>query len=176
MAESELGRIHVITGPGKGKTTAAFGLAMRAAGHGLRVCIVQFMKTGEVTGEALSAKRLKRIELVQFGTGRFVDPKHIEEADRSAARNALEYVRKRVAAGGCEVLILDEVNVAAAFGLIKAEEVLDIIRSRGEGVEVIMTGRNAPDEFVAAADYVSSIDDKKHPFAEGLKSRKGIEW
>ena len=176
MAASELGKIHIITGRGKGKTTAAFGLAMRAAGHGLQVCIIQFMKTGETTGEAVSARRLKGIELVQFGTGRFVDPEHIDEADRAAARDALEYLRKRVSAGGCDILILDEVNVAAAFGLVRAGDVLKIIRMRGKGVEVIMTGREAPEEFIRAADYVSSIEDTKHPFTKGLKSRKGVEW
>ncbi len=176
MVDNALGKIHVITGPGKGKTTAAFGLAMRAAGHGLRVCIVQFMKTGETTGEVIAAKRLKRLEIVQFGTGRFVDPKHIVDADRAAAHDALEYVRRRISARGCDILILDEVNVAAAFGLVKAREVLEVIGKRGVGVEVIMTGRNAPEELIDAADYVSSVSEMKHPFAKGLKPRKGIEW
>lgn len=173
---NELGKIHVITGPGKGKTTAAFGLAMRASGQGLRVCIVQFMKTNETTGEAIAAKRLKNVEVAQFGTGKFVNPKRVTSADRARAREGMDYLKERVARGGCDILILDEVNVAVSFGLVKAEEVLRTLRSRGEGMEVVLTGRNAPNEFIECADYVSIIDSKRHPHSEGLKPRKGIEW
>ena len=175
-AISELGKIHVITGPGKGKTTAAFGLAMRASGHGLRVCIIQFMKTGETTGEAIAAKRLKNIEVAQFGTGKFVNPKRVTKADRARAIEAMDYLKRRVAEGGCDILILDEVNVAVSFGLVRAEEILKILRSRDEGIEVVLTGRNAPKEFIECADYVSTIDSKKHPHSEGLNPREGVEW
>jgi cob(I)alamin adenosyltransferase len=173
---NELGKIHVITGPGKGKTTAAFGLAMRASGHGLKVCIIQFMKTDETTGEAIAAKRLKNIEIAQFGTGKFVNPKRVTKADRARAREATDYLKLRVAKGGCDILVLDEVNVAVSFGLVKAKEILRILRSRGEGMEVVMTGRNAPEEFIECADYVSMIDSKKHPHSEGLGPREGVEW
>jgi len=173
---SELGKIHVITGPGKGKTTAAFGLAMRASGHGLKVCIIQFMKTDETTGEAIAAKRLTNIEVAQFGTGKFVNPKRVTSADRARAREAVDYLRERVAKGGCDILILDEVNVAVSFGLMRAEEVLKILRSRGEGMEVLLTGRDAPKEFIECADYVSVIHSRKHPHSKGLKPRKGVEW
>lgn len=172
----ELGKIHVITGPGKGKTTAAFGLAMRASGHGLRVCIIQFMKTGETTGEAIAAKRLKDIEVAQFGTGMFVDPKRVTKADRACAREAMDYLKRQVARGNCDILILDEVNVAVSFGLVRADEILKILRSVGEGIEVVLTGRNAPKEFIECADYVSIIDSKKHPHSEGLSPREGVEW
>jgi cob(I)alamin adenosyltransferase len=173
---SELGKIHVITGSGRGKTTSAFGLAMRAAGHGLRVCVIQFLKTGETTGEAIAAGRLKSIKVVQFGTGRFVNPKRVTKADRAAAKAGVEYLRKLAAAQGCDLLILDEVNVAVSLGLVSPEEILEILRLRGEGVEVVLTGRNAPREFVECADYVSTIDNGKHPHAEGLRPRKGVEW
>jgi cob(I)alamin adenosyltransferase len=173
---NELGKIHVITGPGKGKTTAAFGLAMRASGHGLRVCIIQFMKTGGTTGEAIAAKRLKNIEVVQFGTGKFVNPKRVTKADRAYARAAIAHLNRRVAGGGCDMLILDEVNVAVTFGLVKAEEILKILRSRKEGIEVVLTGRDAPKEFIECADYVSIIDSRKHPHSEGLSPREGVEW
>jgi len=149
---------------------------MRAAGHGLRVCIIQFMKTGETTGEVVAAKRLQGIEVVQFGTGRFIDPKRVSRADRAAAKEAVEYLKRKVAAKGCEVLILDEVNVAASFGLVNPAEILKILRSRREGVEVVLTGRNAPKEFIAWADYVSMIGSKKHPHTKGLMPRKGVEW
>lgn len=172
----ELGKVHVITGPGKGKTTAAFGLAMRASGHGLRVCVIQFMKTGETTGEAVAAKKLGNVEVVQFGTGKFVDPQRLAQADRAIARDAVDFLRKRISKGGCDLLILDEVNVAASLGLVGVEEILEILRSRGEGMEVVLTGRDAPEEFIESADYVSVIDGRKHPHSKGLRPRKGVEW
>lgn len=171
-----LGLMHVITGPGKGKTTAAFGLAMRASGHGLKVCIVQFLKTGQKTGEVLAARRLKGVEVEQFGTGQFVDPKNPTEEDRKCAREALDFLRKRLSKGGCDLLILDEANTAASFGLIGSSEILELLKMRGEGVEVVLTGRNAPMDFIEAADYVSIIESRKHPFGAGEGAREGVEW
>jgi cob(I)alamin adenosyltransferase len=177
MAEdSALGRIHVITGPGKGKTTAAFGMALRAAGHGFRVCIVQFLKTSETTGEVIAARDVKGIQIKQFGTGSFVDFKHITDVDRSCAGKALAFTSSLMEKGDCDMVILDEVNTAAHFGLVNPSEVAKIISARAKGVEVVLTGRNAPDEFVDMADYVSAIKVEKHPYDAGLKARKGIEW
>jgi len=177
MSGSEgLGKVHLITGAGKGKTTAAFGLAMRAAGHGLKVCVVQFLKTGETTGEVLYAKKAGGIEIAQFGTGRFVDPKHITAEDRSCARDALRQARNILTKGDCSMLVLDEVNVAVSFGLVSSEEVLSLLRSRKEGTEVVLTGRNAPIELIEYADYVSIIESGKNPFDDGHAARKGIEW
>lgn len=175
-ASNELGRVHVITGPGKGKTTAAFGLALRAAGHGLRVCIVQFMKSGEVTGELLAARKLPGIEVSQFGTGRFIGPGGPTEDDRARARDGLVFVEGVLKARGCDLLVLDEMNTAVHFGLLTAEQVLAVLGSRGEGVEVVLTGRDAPAEFVRYADYVSDVGSVKHPYEKGTKARKGIEW
>ena len=172
----ELGKVHVLTGSGKGKTTAAFGLAMRAAGHGLRVCIVQFMKTGETTGEVLSARRLDGIEVVQYGTGWFVDSKRVTDEDRERAREGLEHAKRILSDGSYQLVVLDEVNTVVSFGLLSADEVMDVLESRGRGVEVVLTGRNAPIEFIEYADYVSIIESKKHPFEDGLNAREGIEW
>jgi cob(I)alamin adenosyltransferase len=166
----------VITGPGKGKTTSAFGVAMRAAGHGLKVCIVQFLKTGGSTGEVVSSRRILEINVKQFGTGKFVDPNNLSEDDKKRAKDALEYAKSVIAKGGCGVLILDEVNVAVSFGLVDPKEVINMLRSRGEGMEVVLTGRNAPREFIEHADYVSVIESVKHPFDKGAKPRKGVEW
>lgn len=177
MSGSEgLGKVHVITGAGKGKTTAAFGLAMRAAGHGLKVCVVQFLKTGETTGEVLYARKAGGVEIAQFGTGRFVDPKHLAAEDISCAGDALRLARDILTEGDCNVLVLDEVNVAVSFGLISSEEVLSLLRSRREGIEVVLTGRNAPIEFIEYADYVSIIESRKNPFDGGHAAREGIEW
>jgi cob(I)alamin adenosyltransferase len=170
------GKVHVITGPGKGKTTAAFGLAMRVAGHGYRVCVVQFMKTGETTGESVAAKHIGSIEVVQFGSGRFVVQGKPTEADVKAARAALDAVRTRLAGGLYQMMVLDEVNVAVWMGLIKVDEVLGVLKSRPTGTEIVLTGRNAPEEFVEYADYVSVIENAKHPYSNGTGARKGVEW
>ena len=172
----QLGRVHVITGPGKGKTTAAFGLAMRAAGHGLRVCVVQFMKSGGNTGEVLASEQLKRMRVAQFGTGKFIGGNNVTEEDRRSARKAVNYALKQATGEKCDLLVLDEVNVAVFFGLITPKEIIDLLEARPDGVEVVLTGRNAPDEFVQYADYVSYIDTVKHPFEKGSSGRKGIEW
>jgi len=174
--EKSFGRVHVITGEGRGKTTAAFGLAMRAAGHGIKVCIVQMMKSGETTGEVLAAKRLGNIEVAQFGTGSFVLRDKVSSEDGEHAREALSFAKSVLEEGACSVLVLDEVNLAVSFGLISASDVLSVLKSRPEGVEVVLTGREAPREFLEYADYVSVIENKKHPFEEGLNARKGIEW
>jgi len=172
----DLGRVHVLTGPGKGKTTAAFGLALRAAGHDLRVCVVQFMKTGMTTGETIAAERIREIQIFQFGTGKFVDPKKITEDDCRCAREALECAKSLLNKGSCDMLILDEINVAAHYGLVEVSAVLAVLKARREGVEVVLSGRDAPQEFIDIADYVSYIDSRKHPFKEGQKARQGIEW
>ncbi len=174
-AARSLGLVHVITGPGKGKTTAAFGLAMRAAGHGLRVCVIQFMKTGQSTGEFSSAERLG-IRIVQFGTGRFIGKAGPTTDDRAAAAEAMAEANRLLSSGECDLLVLDEVNTAVHFGMVKAQTVLEAVRSRRQGVEVVLTGRNAPTEFIEAADYVSSIDNVKHPYEKGQNAREGIEW
>jgi len=177
MPESEeLGKIHVITGPGKGKTTAAFGLAMRAAGHGLKVCVIQFMKSGETTGELLAAWRLGGIDVWQFGTGRFVNPKSVTQEDKGMAEKALKFAEESMVKGGFAMMILDEVNVACAYHLIPTREVIEILKARRSGIEIVLTGRDAPKEFIEVADYVSVIENKKHPHEKGLGARMGIEY
>jgi cob(I)alamin adenosyltransferase len=175
-SDGSLGKVHVITGPGKGKTTAAFGLAMRAAGHGYRVCIIQFMKTGETTGELVAARDIEGIEVLQFGSGRFVEPGEPTEDDVRAAKTALAAAAERLASRSCQLLILDEVNIAVSMGVLRSSEVLSVLKARYPGTEVVLTGRNAPHEFIEYADYVSVIEDAKHPFDSGSEARKGVEW
>jgi cob(I)alamin adenosyltransferase len=105
-----LGRVHVITGPGKGKTTAAFGLALRAAGHGLKVCVIQFLKTGMTSGEVVALERIDEIQVHQFGTGKFVNPKELTEDDRKRSSDALAFARRLLTGDDCDLLILDEVT------------------------------------------------------------------
>jgi cob(I)alamin adenosyltransferase len=176
MVAKALGKVHVVTGPGKGKTTAAFGLALRAAGHGYRVCVVQFMKSGSTTGEVLGVKSIREIRVFQYGTGRFVDPKKLTEDDKRFAAEAFAKIKELLDEGECEVMILDEVNLAASFGLLVPAEVLDVLKSRKPGIEIVLTGRNAPREFMRYADYVSYVDDRKHPHKKGASARRGVEW
>lgn len=173
---SELGKVHVITGPGKGKTTAAFGMALRAAGHGYRVCIVQFLKTGATTGEVVAVRRIEGIEVRQFGSGRFIDPSNISEEDRRLAGEAMAFAREKIERRGCDMLILDEVNTALSLGLIDMVSLDTVIRARDRGVEIVLTGRDADKSVMEAADYVSFIEDVKHPLSKGMAARKGVEW
>lgn len=174
--ETAFGKVHVITGPGKGKTTAAFGMALRAAGHGFTVCVVQFLKHAETTGEVIAARNIAEISVKQFGTGKFVDFKHVTDEDRSCADRALAFAASLLENGSFDMVILDEVNTAAHFGLVSPGDVVRVVNSRAKGVEVVLTGRNAPDELFEVADYVSAVKVEKHPYDTGLKARKGIEW
>ena len=176
MNAEGLGRVHIITGPGKGKTTAAFGLAIRAAGHGLKVCIIQFMKTGDTTGEVIAANRIQGVHVVQFGTGRWVDVKNITLDDREAADAAMKRTEEVLEGRSCDLVVLDEINSALAIGLVDLKELMRVLKGRRKGIEVVLTGRNAPRELVDYADYVSVIEKVKHPFDKGTKARKGIEW
>jgi cob(I)alamin adenosyltransferase len=177
MADTDrLGMVHVITGPGKGKTSAAFGMALRAAGHGLRVFIIQFLKTAETTGEVRSIGKVEGVTVRQFGTGNFVEKGNLSEADRVCARKGMELARQVVESAGCDLLVLDEVATAVHFGLLSDQDDTELLKSRTEDIEVVLTGRYAPPELIELADYVSYVDEKKHPYERGVAARKGIEW
>lgn len=166
------GLVQVYTGEGKGKTTAAFGLAMRAAGRGLAVKVIQFLK-GRESGEVAAARRLG-IEVAQFGGPGWVDLASPSPADHERARAAFEAAREAV--GAADVLILDEANVALAAGLLQVEEVLSLLEGRPTGVEVVLTGRGAPVALVARADLVTEMLAIKHPYHQGVRAREGIEY
>lgn len=175
MEKNGLGLLHVYTGEGKGKTTAALGLALRAWGHGLRVGVIQFMKKGEDYGEILALRRMG-IEVFQFGSGKLISKGRHAQEDLDYARHALDLSRSLLRSGEFDLVILDEVNVALYFGLISIDDVLEMLRQRGPGVEVICTGRNSPEELRKEADLVTVMTVEKHPYDEGLEARKGIEY
>lgn len=174
--ERKLGLVMVNTGPGKGKTTAALGLALRAIGHQHRVKMIQFMKGDPFFGELLVRERLPELEIEQYGLDRFVDPKNPEPEQVERARAGFEAARKAVESGDYNVVILDEVNVAMAFGLVDTEAVVELLRRRPPHVEVILTGRDAPQAIVDAADYVNVVTDAKHPYQKNIPARVGIEF
>lgn len=168
------GMVHVYTGDGKGKTTAAIGLAVRAAGRGLKVVMIQFMK-GQVTyGELLPLKKLG-IEVRQFGRPDFVNPGNPDPLDVRMAQDALDFAEEVIREGEHDMVILDEINVAAAWGLVDVRRCQDIIRSRPPHVEVVLTGRYAPDEFIDLADLVTEMKEVKHYYRKGISAREGIE-
>ncbi len=170
------GLIQVYTGNGKGKTTAALGLALRALGHGYRVCMVQFMKGGVRYGEIEIAKKLDNFEVKSFGRPEFVDKNNPEEIDIKLAHEALNYASEIIKSRKCDIVILDEINVALEWKLIKLSDVLDILKSKPEDVEIILTGRYAPKEIINLADLVTEMKEIKHPYQKGVKAREGIEF
>ena len=168
--------MQVYTGEGKGKTTAALGLALRAWGHGLRVCIIQFMKKGDEYGEVEALRRLDGIELYQFGADRLIfKGEHCQE-DVDLAERGLQMAQDALGSNDYDMVILDEINVVMDFGILPAEKVLRIVRGRDPEVEVVLTGRNAPDEVLKEADLVTIMKMEKHPYESGVMARKGVEF
>ncbi len=176
MDEEQLGLLQVYTGDGKGKTTAALGLVMRAWGRGLKVCMIQFMKKGEDYGEILALRKMEGIELYQFGSDRLITKTSLLPEDIVLAHRALALAEDAMASGEYDVVILDEINVALFFGLVTPSEVLSSLRKRRKEVEVILTGRNAPPEIIEEADLVTRMVAEKHPYDKGVIARAGIEF
>lgn len=173
--KSKLGLIHVYTGTGKGKTTAALGLALRAMGHGIRVLIVQFMKTPGFYNECKAAERLDDIDIVSTARSCLIYEEEAQPEDYEAAKEALRIAEEGMQSGDYGLVIMDEINVAVKWDLVGAQEVMEAVRSRGEGVEVVLTGRYAPREFLEMADYVTEMDCIRHPYEKGTVSRSGID-
>ncbi len=168
------GYLQVYTGNGKGKTTAALGLCLRAAGAGLKVYIAQFLKQGDYS----EIKALKRfsdaIVLEQFGLGQFVKGQPTQ-AEIDAARNGLEKARQQLSSGEYDMVILEEANVAVAIGLFSVKDLMDIIRQRPDHVELVITGRGAAPEVIEKADLVTEMRAVKHYYDKGVQARIGIE-
>ena len=169
-----LGLIQIYTGGGKGKTTAALGLAMRAAGHNFKIAIIHFMKIWDY-GEVESLSKLG-IDLFRYGTTELIDPKNPSSIDLEQANKALLKAEELIEKGDYDMLILDEIAVAVDFNLISLKRVVDLLDKKSDNLEMVLTGRNCPQELIERADLVSVIDEIKHPFQKGLKPRKGIEF
>jgi len=170
------GYVQVYTGNGKGKTTAALGLSVRAAGHGLRTAIVQFMKGwidyGELNGVRMLAPY---VEIHQAGRDTFVNRNEPDPEDIRLAREGWELAKRIIAERKADIVVLDEINCAMDFGLIPVEDVLDAIRSKPAGMELILTGRGAPKAVIEAADLVTEMKEVKHYYAKGVDARVGVE-
>lgn len=171
----EHGYTQVYTGNGKGKTTAALGLALRAAGRGLKVCFFQFIKGGGPYGEHLSCEKLAPlITIIQTGRPGWVNTQDITE-DRRVAQEAFIQARQILTSEAYDLVVLDEINGAVAFGLLDENQVLELISLKPLQVELILTGRNASENVMQAADLVTEMRDIKHYYKAGVPARSGIE-
>ncbi|KKQ16688.1 MAG: ATP:corrinoid adenosyltransferase BtuR/CobO/CobP [Berkelbacteria bacterium GW2011_GWA1_36_9] len=169
--------IHIYTGEGKGKTTAALGLALRALGAQKRVAIIQFMKKGDSSEIKAIKKHKLPIDVFTFGIGFFkiLGDNKPPEKHKQATQKGLKKARQIIEKGDFDLIILDEINVALDYNLIIFEEVVEIIKLNKKA-ELILTGRNAPSKLIKIADLVSVIQKNKHYFDTGVKARKGIEF
>ncbi len=176
MAEKFKGYIQVYTGNGKGKTTAALGLALRAAGHGMRTYFGQFLK-GQDYGELAAVQKLAPLVTIeQFGRKGFIHvTENPEDEDIEMARSGLQKCLAAMLSRKYQIVILDEVNVALRFRLLTVKEVLAFLDRKPEDVEVVLTGRYAPAPLVKRADLVTEMKDRKHYYASGVRARRGIE-
>jgi len=170
------GYTHVYTGNGKGKTSAALGLAFRAAGSGLRSVVIQFMK-GLPSGEINAAAKLGGlVSIEQYGSDRFCRPDDGSfKEHRENALRGLDRARAALAGGGYTIVVLDEIVTAVKFGIISEQEIISLIKSKPETVELVLTGRGASDSLIAHADLATEMREIKHYYRNGVAPRKGIE-
>jgi len=168
--------VKIFTGDGKGKTSAALGVTLRALGQGLKVFIVFFMKGSFPYGEQKALSQLPNVTFARFGQETFVDPSNVTEADKEEAKKALDAARKAILSKDYDIVILDEINVSVAWKLIDINEVIKLIQEKPEGVELILTGRYADEKLIDLADLVTNMTKVKHPYDKGILARKGIDY
>jgi len=178
-SSSNDGIVIVYTGNGKGKTTASLGVALRAIGHGLRVCMVQFIKGEWHYGELNSIKKLEPdFELIVAGKGfiGIIDDDHAFEEHVRAARTALDIVEQKISLDTFDIVILDEINYAVHLGLLQLVDVLKILQNRPKHLSLILTGNHACEEIITLADLVTEMKEIKHPYKKGIKAKRGIDF
>ena len=171
------GLVHLYTGDGKGKTTAALGLSVRFAGWGGRVLFLQFLKKGH-WGEIRALSSFPGVEIRQLGQGGFVrpdDPDSLSSA-RQAFEAGLEMLNREMASGSWGMMVADEIVLGVPMKLVRTEELLSLIQSKPQELELVLTGRGAPRSLVDACDLVTEMREIKHPFQKGVKARRGIEF
>lgn len=171
----ENGMVHIYTGTGKGKTTAALGLALRAIGMGLHVYMIQFMK-GNPYSELESSKYLPHFTIKQFGREEFVSKDNPASIDIRYAQQGYKHAQDIITHGQYDLVILDEINVAMDYNLITIPEVLSLIENKPAHVELVLTGRYAPPQVITVADLVTEMLEIKHPYQKGILARKGIDY
>ena len=169
------GYIHVYTGNGKGKTTSAIGLGVRAAGAGKKVHMIQFMK-GRRYSEIDGLEHVSQFTVSQHGRDEFVNKEHPEQIDIDMAQEGFETAKKLVTSNKYDMIILDEINVAIDYHLITLEDVMELIKNKPTRLELVLTGRYATPALVQQADYVSEVLELKHPYQQSVLGRKGVDF
>jgi len=177
---ADLGLIQVYTGNGKGKTTASIGLAFRACGHGFKVCMIQFMKDNEEYGEFKASQYLPGFKIIQVGRNDFVDLENPEEIDMTLAAQGWTLAKSIIVSGEYDIVVLDEINVAMACKILDVNAVIAFLiedcKTLGKMPEIILTGRYAPPQIIEIANLVTEMQEIRHNYADGMKSRQGIEF
>ena len=178
--EKKKGLVIVFTGDGKGKTTSALGMALRASGHGKKVLIIQFIKDYKNYGELKFAKRFPQanIEIKTFGEG-YVGirgDKKPKEVHSQAAEEALEFAKNMIKSKKYFMIVLDEMNLALNLKLLRIDDVLKLVKSKPKDLHLVLTGRSAPRKIIQAADMVTEMKEIKHPYTKGILALKGIEF
>jgi len=169
------GYVHVYTGPGKGKTTAALGLGLRANGAGYKVHIVQFMK-GRRYNEINAIEKLENFTISQHGRDEFVSKENPEKIDIDLAQKGFLHAKNVINSGKYDMVILDEINVAVDYNLISVKDVIELIEKKPKQLELVLTGRNAHPEFIRIADVVTEMLEIKHPYQQGVLAKEGIDF
>ncbi len=175
----EKGLTIIYTGKGKGKTTAALGIALRATGYSKKTCMIQFIKGSWHYGEMYSSKRLEpEFEMVAIGKGfvGIIDDKSSKEEHARIAKEAIKTSNEKIQSGKYDIIILDEINYAINLGLVKLEDVINLIKSKPKNLDLVLTGNYAKDEIIELADLVTEMREIKHPFQHGIKAKKGIDF
>ena len=176
---SEDGLVIVYTGGGKGKTTAALGMALRAVGYGHKVCMIQFIKGSWHYGEMDSSKKLApEFELVAIGKGfvGILDDTSPKEDHEKYAEEAIKICKDKILSDKYDLIILDEINYAVNLGLINIKSVMDLIKLKPKKLDLVLTGNHAKEEVLKLADLVTEMKEIKHPFQSGIKAKKGIDF
>nr|WP_042484513.1 cob(I)yrinic acid a,c-diamide adenosyltransferase [Sphingomonas parapaucimobilis] len=174
--DAEKGLVIVHTGKGKGKTTAALGMVLRAVGHDMRVGMVQFVKGAMTTGEAAVLARFPEVDFHAMGEG-FTWNTQDRSRDIATARGAWDEVKRMIADPSYDLIVADELNIVLRYDYLPVDEVLEVLATKGAMTHVVITGRNAPEALIEAADLVTDMTQVKHPFREqGVKAQKGIEF
>ncbi len=177
--DSKRGLLIVYTGEGKGKTTAALGMTLRAVGYGWKVCVIQFVKGSWKSGELKGLKRLEpEVELHVAGAGfvGIIDDKLPFEEHRRVTLEALKLAGEKLSSGIYRLIILDELNVAVKLGLVTADELAEILKARPAELHLVITGRDADPWLIEKADLVTEMKEIKHPFQQGILAQKGIDY
>lgn len=174
MGKLKKGYVHIYTGDGKGKTTAAIGLSIRAIGCGMKVFIAQFIKGMKYSEIKILERLSDDITVKQYGRGCFIKGKPKEE-DVIAAREGLSDAKRHMLSKAYDIVILDEINVADYFGLIETEEIIEFVKQKPVDVELVLTGRRADERLIELADLVTEMKEVKHYYSKGIAAREGIE-